>query len=211
MYKTFYYYGRKYKLSDEGDLIRCEYTDVRIQKYNGKCIKLKRLNKEKHIKPFEDKDGYLDVTLHSNKHSRHFRVHHLVYIVYTMNIVNLTNKNYIGYQFDTHSYTQINHIDGNKKNNIHNNLELCTLQHNIGEACRIGIHNSQTKAVYVEIYRNNKLLTTVWKTRTACDYIKNHFGLKINSGTLSRYARASKEWKGFTFKYIKKCNDYRKV
>ena len=115
MIKYFYYYDRKYSISDKGEIIRLEYQDIRIQKYSGRCIKLLRTNKDKHLIPFIDKDGYANVTLFCKPNRRTYLVHHLVYIVFILNIRNITNQNIIDYK---NNFNQINHIDGNKLNNV---------------------------------------------------------------------------------------------
>lgn len=211
MYKYFYYYNRKYQLFDNGELIRCEYKDIRLHKYNKKYVKLYRINKAKKLKTYMDRDGYLHITLKTNNHQRTFMLHHLVYIVYVMKIYKIDdNTNYIGYNHQKQIYIQINHVDDNKNNNLYTNLELCILQQNIKEVYRLCIHNSQQKAKYIEIYKDGKLVNTIWKIRNSCKFIKHKYNKNINSGTLSQYARENKSWYGFTFKYIEKCNDYRK-
>ena len=210
MFKLINFYGRQYKLYSDGTLIRCAYDDVRIQKLKDKKVYLNRHNNERTIKWCLDKDGYYNVLLTGNHHYRKFKLHHLVYIVWIMDILDIKcDINYIGYNFSTKCYTQINHIDSNKLNNCYTNLELVTLKDNIRKACDAGIHNSQTKAVYVQIFYNDKLIHTSYKLRTACQYILDTFGLKLNSGTLSKYVKNNQVWRNhFKFKYIKKCNDY---
>ena len=68
------------------------------------------------LKSKEDKDGYLEVAMYSNKKRYWRRVHRIVAETFIPNINN---------------YPQINHIDGNKKNNNVNNLEWCTCRQNI--------------------------------------------------------------------------------
>ena len=210
MYKIINFYGRLYKIYDNGVLIRCAYTDTRLQCYGGKTITLNRFNKEIQLKHCMDSDGYYNVALHGNGHHRRFKLHHLMYIVYKLNITDIDDStNYIGYNFKTKQYNQINHRDGNKLNNHPDNLELCSLQHNIKEACRLGIHNSQTKAVYVLVYYYNQLIFVGYKLRSVCDFIKDEFNLHLNSGTLSYCARHSILWhKCFRFEYINQFNDY---
>lgn len=79
------------------------------------------------LKPAEDKDGYLKVVLvnESGKHS--IAVHRVVGFTY---IPNPGNK------------PQINHIDGNKKNNSVNNLEWVTNKENILHAIKSGLSNT---------------------------------------------------------------------
>lgn len=198
--KYFYYYDRKYKIDEYGTVIKCAYADLRKYNYSGKIVKKVMHRPDKVLKPYTDRDGYLDVQLACNDKSDPYRVHHLVYMIFHDGVTDITHKR-IGYDFETHNYIQINHIDGNKNNNHYTNLELVTLQENIKHAVITGIHNSQTNAKYVEIYRNNTYVDTIWKTREACEYIYNKFGVKIDCGSLSRCARNGKSYKGFTFKY----------
>lgn len=69
------------------------------------------------------KDGYYFVNLSKNGKIKPTKVHRII----AQTFVN--NEN---------SYNIINHIDGNKQNNIATNLEWCTQSHNIKEAYRIG-------------------------------------------------------------------------
>lgn len=200
MVREFYFYNSKYEIDEYGNIARSEYEDNRPHNYNGKIIILHRHNKRKELKPYIDRYGYKQVVLNSGKYKKHYSIHQLMYMVYKLNYKDITNKS-CGYDFYSKDYIQINHIDGNKINNHYSNLELITLQENISHAVKNKLHNSQTKAQYVEIYKDNQLLATVWKTRTASKWILNHYNINIDCGTISRRARDNKESKGFKFKY----------
>lgn len=73
---------------------------------NVKNIKTGKLLKQKN-----NGKGYLNVDLYSNSKSQRFYVHRLVALAFIKN-----EKN----------FKEINHIDGNKQNNIFNNLEWCS-------------------------------------------------------------------------------------
>ena len=73
-----------------------------------------------------DKNGYLIQALSSNGKLKHIPIHKLVATCF------LENKN-------PEKYNQINHIDGNKANNIPENLEWCDAKHNTQEALRLGL------------------------------------------------------------------------
>lgn len=72
-----------------------------------------------------DIDGYFIVSLEGLK-KRTYKVHRLVAMTF---IPNPLNK------------AQINHIDGNKKNNVITNLEWVTPRENIKHAYKIGIYS----------------------------------------------------------------------
>lgn len=70
----------------------------------------------------EDKDGYLEVGLYKNKKRYFRRVHRLVLEAFSDN----PNK-----------LSQVNHKDGNTKNNNISNLEWCSCQDNLLHSFRV--------------------------------------------------------------------------
>lgn len=200
MVKEFYFHKAKYEIDEYGNLARSEYEDDRPHNYNDRIKILHRYNKRKEIKPFIDKYGYKQVVLKSGNYQKHYSIHQLVYLVFILDYNDITDKS-CGYNFEDKQYIQINHIDGNKANNHYSNLELITLQENISHAVVNKLHNSQIKAQYVEIYKDNQLLVTVWKTREASKWLLENYNVIIDCGTISRRARDNKESKGFKFKY----------
>ena len=101
-------YEGLYKVSDRGAVKSCN----RLVKQSKGGL---RPVKEKILKPEEDKDGYLQVFLSKNGKQKMFKVHRLVAAAF------------VG---DADRKLQINHVDGNKKNNSVNNLEWCTVSEN---------------------------------------------------------------------------------
>lgn len=100
-------YNGYYMVSDKGNVKSID----RIITKNGieQCLKGKLL------KQHTSKDGYKTVGLSKNNHLRHFRVHRLVAMAF---IPNPKNK------------PAIDHIDGNRMNNVLNNLRWATTQEN---------------------------------------------------------------------------------
>lgn len=74
--------------------------------------------------------GYLNILFQVNNISKHQYIHRLVAEAF---VANYENKEYV------------NHIDGNKLNNHHSNLEWCTVKENINHAIKMGL-NKQTHA-----------------------------------------------------------------
>ena len=71
-----------------------------------------RIVKEKFLKKYEDKDGYIKVSLNKNAKSKAYAVHRLIAGAF------IPNPN---------NYPCINHKDENKQNNKLENLEWCTV------------------------------------------------------------------------------------
>lgn len=86
------------------------------------------------LKLGEDKDGYLRLNLIIDRKRKTVHVHTLVAELF---IPNTENK------------PQVNHKDGNKKNNCVENLEWCTARENISHAHRAGLHNGVCSSVTI--------------------------------------------------------------
>lgn len=80
--------------------------------------------KERVLKPYSNKDGYLVVNLTKDGSSKGMLVHRLVADAF------LPNKR---------NFPEVNHKDENKKNNAVNNLEWCTRDYN----CNYGNRNKK--------------------------------------------------------------------
>lgn len=89
---------------------------------------VRRKNSIKNRKLIKDKNGYLTLTFSKNGQIKGYKVHRLVALAF---ISNLENK------------SEINHIDGNKSNNITNNLEWSTRTENINHAYKLGLKKSK--------------------------------------------------------------------
>lgn len=76
------------------------------------------------MKPHKTIKGYYQIVLYKNGKAKRFQIHRLVAKAF---IKNFENK------------PAVNHIDGNKLNNIVDNLEWCTLSENTLHAYRTGL------------------------------------------------------------------------
>ena len=192
MYKEFYYYGRKYKVDEFGNIIRSEYSRKLMQANQYTSYMCERKYKEIHMKSYIDEDGYKNIGLYgNNSHNRIFRLHHIVYLVWVENRKCIDDFG-IGYSFQNKNYIQINHIDGNKLNNHFTNLEKVSLQENIQHAVKTGIHNSQLKSWYVDIYKDGKFITTLWKLRNVSEWLFEKTGVMIDAAVISDSIKTGK-------------------
>lgn len=93
------------------------------------------------LKDIYDKDGYCQVNLYKNRKGKTYKVHRLVALAFLGEYYNL----------------EVNHKDGNKKNNCVNNLEWCSRSENTIHAYKIGLakakkgkENEHSKPVIVK-------------------------------------------------------------
>lgn len=117
-----------------------DYPDYMVSNLgNVKKLNYRKSGKEKILKHIEDRYGYMTVNLYKNNKLKHFTIHKLVA---THFINNPENK------------PQVNHIDGNKKNNRLDNLEWVTNKENMRHAWDNGLikapmtgkkHSNETK------------------------------------------------------------------
>lgn len=102
---------------------------------DGRVYSLKR---KKYLKPFYKQGGYWRVGLKgAGGKSRHHSIHRLVANAFIANPMD---------------YPQINHIDGNKKNNNISNLEWCNASQNLKHAYLLGLQ----KKAYLEEHSHCK-------------------------------------------------------
>lgn len=94
------------------------------------------------MKPVSDKDGYLSVTFNVDGKAKTFKVHRLVAQAF---IPNPNDK------------PQVNHKDGNKKNNNVDNLEWVTGKENIQHAYKTNLMNQsgENNAMYGRLGADN--------------------------------------------------------
>ena len=117
-------------------LSECEWRSDPFEKditvsTNGRVISYKS-GKAHELKPSDNGRGYLTVSI-GLRNPRY--VHSLVAETY------IPNPN---------GYPEVNHIDGNKKNNDVSNLEWCTRRRNKMHACELGLNTSQKPVRIVE-------------------------------------------------------------
>lgn len=98
------------------------------------CGHIRRIGKDKPLKPFMKENGYLVVctTLGSRSNKRHFSVHRAVAETFIVNSDPI-NKN------------EVNHIDGCKTNNVASNLEWCNKSYNMKHAIQNGLAVTPSK------------------------------------------------------------------
>ena len=115
-----------------------------------------RNNRNKILKPNESQHGYLKIELHKKSNRRTVHIHRLVALAFIDN---------------PHNYTEVNHIDEDKHNNISSNLEWVSRIYNTNYGNRprktgryAKLHNGNTVYQYD---RNNVLLNEFRSLRAA--------------------------------------------
>lgn len=148
----------------------------------GNVKSLKRPGaKEKLLKGEIDQDGYIRITLTKNGKTKKYKAHRLVMMAFN----------------NTNDYSlQVNHIDGNKKNNKLENLEWCTASYNT----RHSYINNLNKTKGFKTIIKNKLTGEEKEYRSMRDasidmgYNKGYLFKKINNNI---YFNEKYEWRVF--------------
>lgn len=142
--------------------------------------------KGKYMKPIKRKDGYLDILLRKNNHSKRFLIHRLVAQTF------IENKN---------NYKEINHKDENKSNNCVKNLEWCNRKYNIN----YGMANKKRKETLLN--KNGKAINQIDKNNNIIkqysSLMEAHRKTKLNKSHLSECCNGiRKTTGGFKWEYI---------
>lgn len=114
----------------------------------GRVKRIYKNGKTRILKPSCNKQGYVQLALSKNNKLKTFKIHRLVAIAF---IKNSSNKR------------EVNHIDGNKKNNSLNNLEWVTSKENIEHAIKTGLRN-KTNAKKINQYDLNNNFLATWSS-----------------------------------------------
>ena len=127
---------------------------------NEKGEILNRLTGKK-LRTFKGKDGYYRVSLYMGKKAKTFIVHRLILSAFIDNP-------------DPEKYTEINHIDGNKANNLLSNLEWCDRGYNQRHAYKQGLRiakkgssNGRAKLTEQDVSRIRELLNYLPQVKIA--------------------------------------------
>lgn len=123
-------YDERYKIGNKGTVIGISRS--KDNRYN---------NKQWILKQYEDRNGYMYVTLQKDKKRKTIKVHRLVAEHF------IENKN---------NYPCVNHIDSNRKNNDVSNLEWVTYKQNMEHAVKNHRFDNMAK-LNSERMKSNKL------------------------------------------------------
>lgn len=119
-----------FEVSNTGKIRATDRTIYQVSR-NGK--RYSRVIKGHLIPPHIDFGGYQICSVSINNKSIDLKVHRVVAQAF------IPNPN---------DYPQVNHIDGNKKNNAVTNLEWCTPEQNQQHALRIGLRKKKKQLKY---------------------------------------------------------------
>lgn len=131
-----------------------------------------------------DKDGYCLITLHCNGERKGYSIHRLVANAF---IENLNNK------------PQLNHKDGNKRNNNVSNLEWCTAKENTHHAIKTGLMKnilSQPPRKVIQLGKDGNMISSYTSIKEA----ENKLGLSC--GNICKVCKGiNKTAGGFKWRY----------
>jgi hypothetical protein len=142
--------------------------------------RVKNVKNEKILKQYKNSYGYMQLQLSKNGKVRTFRVHKLVAM---------------GFIENTYGKPYINHIDGNKTNNIVYNLEWCTSKENDNHARNMKLKDQNKPCVIIDIESGDKIF---FESTSECSRFLNS-----NNGSINRVLNGNRnKHKGYYIKYL---------
>lgn len=143
-----------------------------------------RSGKEKELKLYKERDGYLTVWIRRDDGAKvKFKIHQLVARVFLSNPNNLP---------------QINHKDENKTNNCVSNLEYCTAEYNAN-------YGTRNKRISEAFGSNRSVICLetgeIWEYPNVCnkDLAKEN---GIKNVDIGKVINGSGEYKGYHYRYL---------
>ncbi|MBQ8626170.1 MAG: NUMOD4 motif-containing HNH endonuclease [Agathobacter sp.] len=147
------------------------------------------------------KEGaYYRVNLHKDGKMKTFLVHRIVAAAF------IPNPN---------GYKIVNHKDGNKHNNVVENLEFCTSRDNNRHAREHGLHidningllnANKENSIIVQCYKEGKLLHTDTSSKQMALWLKDNQHLEATTSAIARavrsYSQSEKVYHGMVFKRL---------
>ena len=145
-----------------------------------KSLNYNHTGKEGIMKPHDNGKGYLRVQLCKDGKGKWYRINRLVAQAFLPNPNNLP---------------EVNHIDGNPKNNNVNNLEWCDRKTNL-ELSSVGFTRNKFKC-YIEEVSSGKKIKEFETIKSACEWASENLGcsksyLQRKTGNISNGYRVMK-------------------
>lgn len=141
------------------------------------------LKRQKYLSSWIDTVGYRQVYLvdkEGKKHSK--RIHRLIAIAF------ISNPN---------NYPQVNHIDGNKLNNVIDNLEWVSNSYNTQHGYDNGLYKFKTRCHAINVYEkpNHKFYKRYKSIRSMCEE------LHINRKTVTMILKQEKITNNYNYEF----------
>lgn len=145
------------------------------------CVYSKKRAQTKKMSLSNDKDGYLILSLRKKGKSKTHRVHRLVANAF---ILNPENKN------------EVNHINGNKKDNRVENLEWCSCLENHQHSLKNGL-KAKGESVHTSVLKENQVIEIIKKLRSGSRIIDLAKKYSVSEGAIAGI-KHKRTWKHLT-------------
>lgn len=167
IWKTIEGYGGRYSVSNKGNIRTNAYINTHAIYGTAK-------HKEKYRQPLTGARGYLRTVLtDENKKQHYIQIHRLVASAFIPNPLNLP---------------QVNHKDGNKKNNCLENLEWCTNEQNREHAMKMGLIKKRDQLPHAKIKSEEiPKIQMMLRLGNSQKKVADFYG--VNQQTISKIAR----------------------
>lgn len=147
----------------------------------SECGDVYDAERKRNICQWVDNVGYLQCVLYKDKKKHHKRVHRLIADAF------IENKN---------NLPQVNHINGNKKDNNYKNLEWVTNSYNTKHGYDNNLYQFKRRSHRVVVLdKNNNYIRTYKSIRAMCD------SLGLNRKTVTSILKKEKETNNYKYNF----------